>query len=67
VVVAAAVVSLATFLGAITGIQSAAVFPVMAGWAFLAGSAVALGPSAGMIGAVSAVGMVIATALNAER
>ncbi len=63
---ASVVVAAATFLGAVTGIESPVVFPVMAGWAFLAGLAVALGPSVAMIGVTSAVGMVIATALNAS-
>jgi uncharacterized membrane protein YccC len=66
VLAASVVVAAATFLGAITGIESPVVFPVMAGWAFLAGLAVALGPSVAMIGVTSAVGMVIATALNAS-
>jgi uncharacterized membrane protein YccC len=66
VLAASVVVAAATFLGAVTGIESPFVFPVMAGWAFLAGLAVALGPSVGMIGVTSAVGMVIATALNAS-
>ncbi|HVX21931.1 MAG TPA: hypothetical protein VHB02_11325, partial [Acidimicrobiales bacterium] len=65
VVASAAVVAVATFLGAVTGIDRPAVFPLMAGWTFLAGLLVALGPSAAMVGVVSSVGMAVATALDA--
>ena len=65
VVAAAVVVAVATFLGAVTGVDSPAVFPLMAGWSFLAGLLVTLGPSAAMVGVVSSVGMAVATALNA--
>ncbi|HEX3946107.1 MAG TPA: FUSC family protein, partial [Acidimicrobiales bacterium] len=65
VVAAAVVVAAGTFLGALTGIESPAVFPLMAGWSFLAGLLVALGPNATMVGVVSSVGMAIATALAA--
>ncbi len=65
VVVASAVIAVATFLGAVTGIDDPAVFPLIAIWSFLAGMLVALGPSAAMIGVVSSVGLAVATALNA--
>ena len=65
VVVASAVIAVATFLGAVTGIDSPAVFPLIAVWSFLAGMLVALGPSAAMIGVVSSVGLAVATALDA--
>jgi uncharacterized membrane protein YccC len=65
VVVASAVIAVATFLGAVTGIDNPAVFPLIAVWSFLAGLLVALGPSAAMIGVVSSVGLAVATALNA--
>ena len=65
VVVASVVIAAATFLGAVTGIDNQAVFPLIAVWSFLAGLLVALGPSAAMIGVVSSVGLAVATALNA--
>ena len=65
VVVASAVIAVATFLGAVTGIDNPAVFPLIAVWSFLAGMLVALGSSAAMIGVVSSVGLAVATALNA--
>jgi uncharacterized membrane protein YccC len=65
VVVASVVIAAATFLGAVTGIDNPAVFPLIAVWSFLAGLLVALGPSAAMIGVVSSVGLAVATALNA--
>jgi uncharacterized membrane protein YccC len=64
-VVAAVIVGLAVFLGAVTGIEHAGIYPVVAGWTFLGGLMVAIGPNAALVGVVSSVGLMIASSLDA--
>jgi hypothetical protein len=66
VAVAGVVVGLAVFLGAITGIMSAGIYPVVAAWTFMGGLLVAVGPNAALVGVVSSVGLMIASSLNAS-
>ena len=66
VAVAAGVVGLAVFLGAITGIEHAGIYPVVAAWTFMGGLLVAVGPNAALVGVVSSVGLMIASSLNAS-
>jgi uncharacterized membrane protein YccC len=66
VAVAGVVVGLAVFLGAITGIEHAGIYPVVAAWTFMGGLLVAVGPNAALVGVVSSVGLMIASSLNAS-
>jgi hypothetical protein len=65
VAVAGVVVGLAVFLGAITGIMNAGIYPVVAAWTFMGGLLVAVGTNAALVGVVSSVGLMIASSLNA--
>jgi uncharacterized membrane protein YccC len=67
-VVAAAgvVVGVAVFLGAITGIEHAGIYPVVAAWTFLGGLLVAVGPNAALVGVTSSVGLLVASSLDAS-
>ena len=65
VAVAAVIVGVAVFLGAVTGIEHAGIYPVVAGWTFLGGLMVAIGPNAALVGVVSSVGLLIASSLDA--
>jgi uncharacterized membrane protein YccC len=66
VAVAGVVVGLAVFLGAITGILNAGIYPLVAAWTFMGGLLVAVGPNAALVGVVSSVGLMIASSLNAS-
>ena len=66
VAVAGVVVGLGVFLGAITGIEHAGIYPVVAAWTFMGGLLVAVGPNAALVGVVSSVGLMIASSLNAS-
>jgi uncharacterized membrane protein YccC len=66
VAVAGVVVGLAVFLGAITGIEHAGIYPVVAAWTFMGGLLVAVGPNAALVGVTSSVGLMIASSLNAS-
>jgi uncharacterized membrane protein YccC len=66
VAVAGVVVGLAVFLGAITGIMNAGIYPLVAAWTFMGGLLVAVGANAALVGVVSSVGLMIASSLNAS-
>jgi len=61
---AAALVGLGGFLGALCGIHSLGIYPVVGIWTFAAGLFVAVGPTAALIGVSSATGVVYAASLR---
>jgi hypothetical protein len=60
----AALVAVAAFLGALCGIRSLAIFPLVVIWTFGAGLLVELGPQAALIGVSSATSMVFSASFD---
>ena len=61
---AAALVALGSYLGALVGIRSPAIYAVVAVWTVGAGLCVAIGPTAALVGVSSATGVAYAASLD---